>query len=382
MDDNKESISSGESRDLGESGTKLLLKFNGANRVVEDVSNNNININNGTVIVVSPSVTVETSSSTSSVAPAVGISNNKRQGLRKWKRIPRELAMKTTNLINNKENGDWNVSPVREMVVNGNGDGDSDLSSRSSTALASPPRSRIGSGKKPRGFNMQEEESLNSNSNSAVVFVQGSNSLASRSRQSEPSAKYDEKSSDDKDLNEEAQVAFVKSDVESDDALVESIKGLHFAQEEFEKEVLKWRDVGKDDPLLINDPLREILELKDAKISELELALSSEGFKTEMEDCLMKMIQADVENVVITATTRRLIEGPLREIQLKLQEKNVLSEDVQTKKQDDKLEMKESVKKLPSRVCRFTLCFVIQFILLFVTLYLKSSPQIVEVVPT
>ncbi|XP_076902612.1 uncharacterized protein LOC143557421 [Bidens hawaiensis] len=370
MDDNMELISSGESRDLGESGTKLLLKMNGT-----------IN-NNGTVIVVSPSVTVETSSSTSSLVPAVSNSNNKRQGLRKWKRIPRELAMKTTNFNNNKENGDWNVSrrnvsPVHEMVLNGNGDGDSDLSSRSSTA-ASPPRSRIGSGKKARAFNMQKEESLNS----AVVFVQGSNSLASRSRQSEPSAKYDEESSDDKDLNEEAQVAFVKSDVESDDALVESIKGLHFAQEEFEKEVLKWRDVGKDDLLNTNDPLREILELKDTKILELELALSCEGFKAEIEDCLMKMIQADVENVVITATTRRLIEGPLREIKHRLQEKSMLSEDVQTKKQDNKLETKESVKKLQSRVCRFTLSFVIQFILLFVTLYLKSSPQIVEVVPT
>ncbi|XP_076903141.1 uncharacterized protein LOC143558118 [Bidens hawaiensis] len=211
----------------------------------------------------------------------------------------------------------------------------------------------------------------------------GCNSLASRSRPSEPSAKYDEESSDDKDLNE-AQIAFVKSDVESDDALVESVKGLHFAQEEFEKEVLKWRDVGKDDPLIVNDPLHEILELKDARILELELelALSSEGFKTEVEDCLMKMIQADVENVVITATTRRLIEGPLHEIKRKLQQKTVLSEDLQTKKQDDKLETKESVKKLQSRVCRFTLCFVIQLILLFVTLYLKSSPQVVEVVPT
>uniref|UniRef100_A0A251V816 Uncharacterized protein n=1 Tax=Helianthus annuus TaxID=4232 RepID=A0A251V816_HELAN len=226
----------------------------------------------------------------------------------------------------------------------------------------------------------------------------GSNTVASEGRQSGVSAKHDEEFSDDKDLNEEAQVASVKSDAESDEAsladdniekhegsmehdpLVLSMKGLHSAQEEFEREVQKWKDVGKDAPLIFDDPILEILELKDAKILELERALSSVGVKTELEDCLMKIIQADVENVVITTTTKRLTEGPLREIKHNLQQKNVASQGVQAT--NEKSETKEDLKKLQNGVCRYTSCFMIQLILLLVTLYLKYSPQSVEVVPT
>lgn len=73
---------------------------------------------------------------------------------------------------------------------------------------------------------------------SNFVFVQGDNIVA----------KYDDEVSDDKDLNDEARIPFVRSDAESDDVslpadnvrkhddpLAESIKELHFAQEEFEK---------------------------------------------------------------------------------------------------------------------------------------------------
>ncbi|KAL8264228.1 hypothetical protein R6Q59_022358 [Mikania micrantha] len=207
--------------------------------------------------------------------------------------------------------------------------------------------------------------------------------------------------SDDKDLNEESQIGFIKTYAESDDVsvavddiskdegsmehdpLVESIKDLHFAKEEFNREVQKWRDVGKDDPLIINDPIHEIIKLKDAKILKLEQALSSGGIRTEVDDCLMKIIQADVEHVVLSTTTKILTEGPLCEMKDNLQQKHISLQDLQaTKKQEWNLETKENLKKLQNRVSRFTSCFMIQFILLLVTLYLKFSPQKVEIVPT
>ncbi|KAM0029412.1 putative WPP domain-interacting protein/3 [Helianthus debilis subsp. tardiflorus] len=308
-----------------------------------------------------------------------------------------------------------NSTPVRQVMLNVNGDDSVQPDTAASdingddlvTGLADDHQrnGRMGPGKKSRGVEIDKEDSnenlsvgvLGSDSGrSNFVFVQGSNTVASEGRQSGVFAKHDEEFSDDKDLNEEAQVASVKSEAESDEAsladdniekhegsmehdpLVLSIKGLHSAQEEFEREVQKWKDVGKDDPLIFDDPILEILELKDAKIFELELALS--GVKTELEDCLMQIIQADVENVVITTTTKRLTEGPLREIKHNLQQKYVASQGVQAT--NEKSETKEDLKKLQNRVCRSTSCFMIQLILLLVTLYLKYSPQSVEVVPT
>ncbi|KAF5815131.1 hypothetical protein HanXRQr2_Chr03g0119651 [Helianthus annuus] len=385
MDDN-ELISSGES------GSKL--NNNGANSVEEDVNNKLPTEGIGLL-----------SSSLSSLALSDVVDRRKR--LKKWRRIPRELAKKMGS----------NSTPVRQVMLNVNGDYSVQPDTAASningddlvTGLVDDHQrnGRMGPGKKPRGVEIEKEDSnenlsmgvLGSDSGrSNFVFVQGSNTVASEGRQSGVSAKHDEEFSDDKDLNEEAQVASVKSDAESDEAsladdniekhegsmehdpLVLSMKGLHSAQEEFEREVQKWKDVGKDAPLIFDDPILEILELKDAKILELERALSSVGVKTELEDCLMKIIQADVENVVITTTTKRLTEGPLREIKHNLQQKNVASQGVQAT--NEKSETKEDLKKLQNGVCRYTSCFMIQLILLLVTLYLKYSPQSVEVVPT
>ncbi|KAK9077635.1 hypothetical protein SSX86_005974 [Deinandra increscens subsp. villosa] len=429
-----ELISPEESGNLGETGTKF--ENNGAFRVEEVNCQLLEEINVPATAVVSPSVTVVVSvDDTRSPFSAA----NKRQGLKKWKRIPRELAKKAGRNLKPRENGDFTV---RKGMVNDFGNppvqpgfatsADSEGSSWSSTASDSRIRDeisslngensvlvddlpddhrrngRIGPGKKARGVKMEKENSdfgiMGSDfRRSNFVFVQGGETVASKGRQSGTFAEPDGESSDDLHLNEEAEITFVKTDAESDDvslptddtgdgkhegsmehdALVGSIKDFLFAREEFEKEVQKWRDVGKDDPLIFNDPIQEILELKDAKILKLESALSSGGVESELEDCLMKVIQANVEYVVITTTTRRLTEGPLREIKHNLHQKIVSSQDLQpTKKQDGNLETKESLKNLQNRVCRFSLCFMIQFMLLLVTLYLEFSPQYVEVVPT
>lgn len=146
-------------------------------------------------------------------------------------------------------------------------------------------------------------------------------------------------------------------------------------------EVLKWRDVGKDDSLIFDDSIHDILELKDAKILELESTLISGD--TELEDLLKKIIQAEVEYVVITTTTKSLTAGPLCEIKHNIQLKNVSSQDMQgPKKQIEKLETQEDIKNLQKSLRKFVTRFMIQLILLFVILYLKFSSQNVEVVPT
>ncbi|KAI3703754.1 hypothetical protein L1987_73949 [Smallanthus sonchifolius] len=386
--------------DNGEIETKL--KSNGVYHV-EDVSEKLVK-NGGSA----PSETVLSDEGVGSTSPADG----KSHGLRKWRRIPRDLVKKTGSSFSSSENGGLTVSPAAKAMVNF---GDSrvqpvfaaasvpgirnevgDLNGGMSVLSDDQQRNgRIGPGKKDRGFKIEKEDSnltVGSDSRSSnFVFVQGSgNTVASKGRQSGAFAKLDEESSDDACYADK----HLKSDAESDDVslaadkkgkqegsmdrdpLVQSVEGLHFAQVGFEREVQKWRDVGKDDSLVFDDPLHE---LKDAKILKLESMLNSGDVKTELEDRLMKIIQTEVEYVVIATTTKILTEGPLREIKRdNLERKNVSWQE----KQDEKLETKGDLKKLQNMVCKFTSCFIIMLILLFVTIYLQFSPQNVEVVST
>ncbi|XP_071730292.1 WPP domain-interacting protein 2-like [Rutidosis leptorrhynchoides] len=345
------------------------------------------------------------------IQPAVTETLSKtRSVLKKWRRIPRELVKKDSNINGDVNNNGNSTVATRE---------DSDQSSRSSTA-ASIPRirneinglngrnqvvivsdydqrrnGRFEPGKKARGFQIEKENSVESDSRSTnFLFVQGINTVASKSGGGFVS--YDEDYSDDANYgdihyNEEGEerIEFLKGDDESEDiasekhedVLVESIKGLDLAQKEFEKEVQKWRDVGKDDSFILDSSINDMLEIKDAKILELESTLISGD--TELEDLLKKIIQAEVEYVVITTTTKTLTAGPLSEIKHNLQQKNVSSQDtLGPKKQVAKLEAREDVKNLQKRLCKFVTRFMIQLILLLVILYLKFVPRNVEVVPT
>nr|GEU63648.1 reverse transcriptase domain-containing protein [Tanacetum cinerariifolium] len=155
--------------------------------------------------------------------------------------------------------------------VNGDlGVGDGDDQSRSE---------RVGPGKKARGFRVESIGDVGSDSGrSGFVFVQGATTgtVASKGGESGMFVNYDEEEDsddvnyDDKIVNEEAPIGFVKSDDDDDvlqednsgkdeDVLVESIKGLDSAQEEFAREVQKWKDVGKDDPSIFDDPILNML---------------------------------------------------------------------------------------------------------------------------
>ncbi|GKB52368.1 hypothetical protein Tco_0903121, partial [Tanacetum coccineum] len=200
---------------------------------------------------------------TGSSSPSV----EKRSGLKKWRRIPRGLAVKKET----KQNGGLVVLP---NVGDGEGSENSEdqgCRSSSDTRLIGSvngdlgvgdgddqPRSeRVGLGKKARGFRAELSGDVGSDSGrSGFVFVQGAtttDTVASKGGESGMFAKYDEEEysddvnyDDDKIVNEEAPIGFVKSDDDDDDdvsqedncgkdedVLVESIKGLDSAQEEF-----------------------------------------------------------------------------------------------------------------------------------------------------
>ncbi|KAI3703120.1 hypothetical protein L6452_28876 [Arctium lappa] len=349
----------------------------------------------------------------------------KLQKLKKWRRKPRELVKKTGSNLDGRKNedlteSDGSVSSLNTMVnVNGDSgfggtkedsENSEDRSSRSSTAASAPRKKHeivslsgrnsgisvvvpgdqqrngvIGTSKKARGFKMEMENShssMGSDSRSSnFVFVQGTNSIASKGKQSG-------RFTSDKHLDEEAGTAFVsyadfedvsreevaaenkeenKDDgsVDQDDAVAKSLTGFDSAHEKLARELQKLKEVGKD----------------DSKISELESTLASGEANTKLEDLLKKMIQAEVEYVAISTTTESMTAGLLHEIKLNLRQKNI---EVSAKKEAEssKLETREDVKKLRNRVCRFTSCVMIQLILLLVILYLQFSSPNVEVVPT
>lgn len=357
------------------------------------------------------------------------------QKLRKWRRKPRELVKKTGSNLDGRKNGDLtesdgSISSLNTMVnVNGNvlygdfglggrpdfgtkedSENSEDRSSRSSTAASAPRKKHeiislsgrnsgisvlpgdqqsngvIGTSKKARGFKLEMENSLSSmgsdSRSSNFVFVQGTNS------------KQSGRFTNDKHLNEEAGTAFINyadfedvsqeevaaeiswevkeenigkhdGSVDQDDALVKSLTGFDSANEKLARELQKLKEVGKD----------------DSKISEPESTLASGEANTKLEDLLNKMIQAEVEYVVISTATESLTAGLLHEIKLNLRQKNI---EASAKKQAEisKLETREDVKKLRNRVCKITSCVMIQLILLLVTLYLQFSSPSVEVVPT
>ncbi|GKD62251.1 hypothetical protein Tco_1299760, partial [Tanacetum coccineum] len=138
--------------------------------------------------------------------------------------VPRGVAVKNET----RQNGGLVVSPNV-----GDGEG-SENSEDQVDDDDQPTNERVGPGKKAHGFRVE---------------LGGDVGFDSRS----DDANYD----DDKIVNEEAPIGFVKSDDDDvwqkdnnrkdEEVFVESIKGLDSSLEEFAREVQKWKDVGKDD---------------------------------------------------------------------------------------------------------------------------------------
>lgn len=155
--------------------------------------------------------------------------------------IPRELVKSKSHVVNGNGNsivtsngfhGDFGLGDEPDLATRADSDSSEDQSSRSShaaSALRTRPKISSSNGensvnsvhsddqksngqtennKKARGFNIEKENSDSNMGN--FVFVQGTNSVASKSRQSGSSVKYEEEYGDDDDKH-------LKNDAESED---------------------------------------------------------------------------------------------------------------------------------------------------------------------
>ncbi|CAH1450963.1 unnamed protein product [Lactuca virosa] len=192
--------------------------------------------------------------------------------------------------------------------------------------------------KKPRGFKLKKENSISSmesdSRSSNFVFTQGSNSVTSNGRKNVKLGNYEEDYSDDAENGDrQTQTAFNKNEADSEDVshedlaaenswevkeekingdhdtLVDSIIPLHWLKKHLKE---KLRDVGKEETFSSDDSFqssnnkieeaRVMIELKNAKIFELESILNLGDIKKDYEELLMQGIAAELEYLVILKT--------------------------------------------------------------------------------
>ncbi|KAI3510161.1 hypothetical protein L1887_25692 [Cichorium endivia] len=270
--------------------------------------------------------------------------------------------------------------------------------------------------KKARGFKLKKENSISSmesdSRSSNFVFTQGSNSVTSNGRNNGRLVNYEEDYSDDAQNGDRQTQIPLKNEADSEDvshedlaaenswevkeekvdragdndSLVDSIIPLHLAQEALEREVQKLKDVGKEDTLSSDasfkssnikiEEARVMIELKNAKISQLESMLNYGDIKTDYEELLKQRITAELEYLVISKTIQDLKKGHIDQINnLMVQQKKLaVQEEVQL----------EEAWELKNRAWRYGLCFMIQMVLLVVVVYvfvLQFSSQN-KVIPT
>lgn len=168
-----------------------------------------------------------------------------------------------------------------------------------------------------------------------------------------------------------------------------------------------------------------MLEAKEAKITELETTLNSntsrqeetsgtielqrgkyQEMETELEGLFKQKIEAEVEYLAISRTILNLRVAAVDQITFLEEQKTLASEQDQMlnnledagnkasklKRRAEKLETccgeiveADEILKLQKRVCRFTSCFFIQLVLLFIVLglfVLQLAPHYNGVVPT
>ncbi|GAA0159038.1 hypothetical protein LIER_38777 [Lithospermum erythrorhizon] len=236
------------------------------------------------------------------------------------------------------------------------------------------------------------------------------------------------------------------------DPLIASIHMLQSVQEALEEEVQKFKEIGNEDILAtesrpsdwtyvnleVNDQsssgednchrslhdlesevssmkenahllkikleeTTDLLNRKEADISELEARLGSRSTKEDMERVFLHdhvdvgaelesifrgKIEAEVQYLTISKTIQDLRVASVDKISIL--EQQIASDKSQILKSAEKLESyredvcPDETVKLQSNVCKYTLCFLLQLILLIVVLGLLSqpSPRSTEVVPT
>lgn len=183
------------------------------------------------------------------------------------------------------------------------------------------------------------------------------------------------------------------------DPLVESIYGLQTAQEALEKEVLKLKEIGKDISVDDSDSNTqpEITENSEQFPSDDKqnfswavhpkmLEIAKRDAEREIEDLFKQRIEAEVEYLTISRTVQKMKVPSMDRITCLDDKAKML------KKKAEKLENRceeiassDEALKLQNKVCKYTLYFLVQLLLLLVILgafEFQISPNYVELVPT
>nr|GEY33166.1 hypothetical protein [Tanacetum cinerariifolium] len=177
-----------------------------------------------------------------------------------------------------------------------------------------PMNKRVEPGKKAHGFRVELGGDVGSDSiRLRFMFVLGAttNMVASKGGERRIFSKYDEEefsddvNYDDKIVNEETTLGFLKNDDDDvsqkdnsrndEDVLWNLLKESIMLRRN-----LREKDVKKDDTSIFDDLILIMLERKEVKILELESTLTSTDNETEFEDHLKKLIQVEVEYIVIS----------------------------------------------------------------------------------
>ncbi|CAA0832498.1 Unknown protein [Striga hermonthica] len=208
------------------------------------------------------------------------------------------------------------------------------------------------------------------------------------------------------------------------DPLHESVFELESAKEALEKELLKLKEIGKDYAAHESgsDSGTEVIDNKRNTISKQfpceghhsfsqsvkseVLETTSRDVEAEVDYIFKKKFEAEVEHMAISRTVQELRVTALHEIPILEEQKALVSEQTQILDELEAAENKaallereavklvnicqdvaraDEVMKLQKGVCKYSLYFLVQLVLLLVTLgafLFWLSPRYVEVVPT
>ncbi|XP_022873380.1 WPP domain-interacting protein 1-like [Olea europaea var. sylvestris] len=172
------------------------------------------------------------------------------------------------------------------------------------------------------------------------------------------------------------------------DPLVESVFALQSAQEALEKEVQKFREIGREDV-----SVDEVVQDLPSEFTSVDPKLD-----IELEDLFKQKIEAEVEYLVITRNAQMLRVAAVDLITL-LEKQNFRAsqqtrmlnelrdtEDVPSATVDSEdVPCAGETLKMRKRVCKYTSCFFTQLLLLVILLgvsIFRSSPNNADIVPT
>ncbi|XP_043701950.1 WPP domain-interacting protein 1-like isoform X2 [Telopea speciosissima] len=204
------------------------------------------------------------------------------------------------------------------------------------------------------------------------------------------------------------------------DPLVDSILSLQSLQESLEREIEMFGEIGQEFVFPANEPVtshcfkessfEDEANRGESSKEELGSSLKSpQGFRQmeiEVEDLIKQKIETEVESLVITRSTQNFKVATADHISLLEEQKSLVGEQTQMleklrdaesnavllKRKAEELEEScgellgtGGVLEMQNRVCKFTFCFLIQLILLFVALgifILQLLPHYAGFVPT